>query len=154
MEIWRMVWRKGFVPSLTLAGMLALRDALAVDDPRVTQGSTTTPPPLQCVRDWPIEAACSVGYCGWQGDRLETVGEVEQYFARCCFDADQRLGEPAACRWFLNWFDDTPRNQMRSELQFEVEYAIAERRDSVMPARSGDLFDGIEDPFAGVALVA
>ena len=118
MEIWRMVWRKGFVPSLTLAGMLALRDALAVDDPRVTQGSTTTPPPLQCVRDWPIEAACSVGYCGWQGDRLVTVGEVEQYFARCCFDADQRFGEPAACRWFLN------------------------------------LFDGIEDPFAGVALVA
>ena len=154
MEIWRMVWRKGFVPSLTLSGLLALRDALAIDDQRVTQGSTTTPPPLMCVRDWPVEAACSVGFCGWQGDRLETVGEVEQYFARCCFETDQRLGEPAACRWFLNWFDDTPREQMRTELQFEVEYAIAERLDPVMPAKSGRVGAEAEDPFAGVALVA
>ena len=32
----------------------------------------------------------------------------------------ERLGEPAACRWFLNWFDDTPRDQMRRELLAEV----------------------------------
>jgi hypothetical protein len=44
-----------------------------------------------------------VGYCAWQGDGLETVAEVEEFFARVCFEADQVLGEPAACRWFLNW---------------------------------------------------
>ena len=64
---------------------------------------------------------------GWQGENLESVGEVEEFFARACFEADQRLGEPAACRWFLNWFDDTPRDQMRRELLAEVELALAER---------------------------
>ena len=115
MESWRLVWREGFVPVLSTAGLESLRDALRGDDPRLTQGSTTTPPPLMCVQDWPVEAACALGFCGWQGDELETVGEVEEFFARVCFEADQRLGEPAACRWFLNWFDDTPRDEMRRD---------------------------------------
>src|ERR1041385_7183122 len=106
MESWRLVWRDGFVPVLSTAGLEALRDALRGDDPRLTQGSTTTPPPLMCVQDWPVEAACALGFCGWQGDELESVGQVEEHFAKCCFEADQRLGEAAACRWFLNWFDD------------------------------------------------
>jgi hypothetical protein len=127
MESWRLVWRDGFVPVISTAGLEALRDALRSDDPRLTQGSTTTPPPLMCVQDWPVEAACALGFCGWQGEELETVGQVEEFFARLCFEADQRLGEPAACRWFLNWFDDTPRAEMRRELLGEVERAIAER---------------------------
>jgi hypothetical protein len=150
MESWRTVWRDGFAPVLSLTGLEALRDALAADDDRLTQGSTTTPPPLMCVQDWPVEAACAVGYCGWQGAGLETVGEVEEYFARCCFEADQRLGEAAACRWFLNWFDDTPRDEMRAELLAEVERAIEDRSEPVSPAVPA----GVEDPFAGVALVA
>ena len=81
---------------LNRAGWRPCGDALTGDDPRLTQGSTTTPPPLMCVQDWPVEAACALGYCGWQGDELETVGEVEEFFARMCFEADQRLGEPAA----------------------------------------------------------
>jgi hypothetical protein len=127
MESWRLVWREGFVPVLPTTGLLALRDALQSDDPRLTQGSTTTPPPLLCVQDWLVEAACALGFCGWQGDGLGTVGEVEEFFARVCFEADQRLGEPAACRWFLNWFDDTPRDEMRRELLDEVDEALAAR---------------------------
>lgn len=150
MESWRTVWREGFAPVLSLKGLEALRDALAADDARLTQGSTTTPPPLMCVQDWPVEAACAVGFCGWQGDRLQRVGEVEEFFARCCFEADTRLGEAAACRWFLNWFDDTPRDEMRRELLAEVERAIAERAESVAPA----VPEGVEDPFAGVPMVA
>jgi hypothetical protein len=80
-----------------------------------------------CVQDWPVEAACALGFSGWQGDGLETVGEVEEFFAKVCYEADVRLGEPAACRWFLNWFDDTPRDEMRRELLEEVEYSLAER---------------------------
>lgn len=133
MESWRLVWRDGFVPVLSNAGLEALRDALRGDDPRLTQGSTTTPPPLMCVQDWPVEAADGIGFTGWQGDGLDTVGEVEEYFARVCFEADERLGEPAACRWFLNWFDDTPRSEMRHELLAEVERALADRLP-VMPA--------------------
>ena len=130
MESWRQVWRDGFVPELSTAGLEALRDALACDDPRLTQGSTTTPPPLMCVQDWPVEAACCLGLIGafeCGGFGVATVGEVGEFFARVCFQADQRLGEPAACRWFLNWFDDTPRDQMRQELLAEVERALAER---------------------------
>ena len=127
MESWRLVWREGFVPVISTPGLEALRDALQSDDLRLTQGSTTTPPPLMCVQDWPVEAACALGFCGWQGEDLDTVGEVEEFFARVCFEADQRLGEPAACRWFLNWFDDTPRNVMRQELLNEVKLALAER---------------------------
>lgn len=127
MESWRLVWRDGFAPVLSTVGLEALRDALERDDPRVTQGSTTTPPPLMCVAEWPVEAACPIGYAGWQGDGLGTVGEVEGHFARCCFEADQRLGEPAACRWFNNWWDDAPRPEARRELLAEVGLALAGR---------------------------
>ncbi len=127
MESWKNVWRKGVVTLLSLESLEALRLALASDDPRLLQGATTTPPPLQCVQDWPVEAACALGYCGWQGDGLETVAEVEEFFARMCFEIDQQMGEPAACRWFLNWFDDTPREEMRRELLVEVQRSLAER---------------------------
>ena len=128
MESWRKVWREGVAPLLSTPGLEALRRALTNDDARLLQGATTTPPPLQCVQDWPVEAACSVGYCGWQGDGLETVAEVEEYFARVCFEVDQTLGEPAACRWFLNWFDETPRDEMRREMLAEVSRELAQRR--------------------------
>ena len=128
MESWRKVWRDGLAPLISTAGLEALRAALSNDDARLLQGATTTPPPLQCVQDWPVEAACALGYCGWQGEGLESVAEVEEYFARLCFEVDQRLGEPAACRWFLNWFDETPRDEMRALLLPEVNRTLAQRR--------------------------
>lgn len=127
MDTWRKVWREGIAPQLSTKGLEALRRALVTDDPRLLQGVTTTPPPLQCMQEWPVEAACVVGFCGWQGDDLETVGEVEEFFAQVCFAADQCLGEPAACRWFLNWFDDTPRAEMRRLLLGEVHRALTQR---------------------------
>ena len=127
LESWRIVWRKGFVPFLTTAGLESLQKALQADDPRLIQGCTTTPPPLQCVQDWPVNAACALGFCGWQGEGLNTVAEVEKYFAETCFQIDQHLGEPAACRWFVNWFDDTPREEMRRELLAEVNLALVQR---------------------------
>ena len=128
MESWRKVWRDGMEPLVSTEGLQALRQALLKDDPRLVQGATTTPPPLMCVQDWPVEAACALGFCAWQGDRLETVGEVEEFFARACFEADQRLGEPAGCRWFLNWYDETPRDEMRRLLLEEVNRSLAMRR--------------------------
>jgi hypothetical protein len=127
MESWRKVWREGFAPVLSTAGLQALRKALTADDTRLIQGSTSSPPPLMCVQDWPVEAACALGFCAWQGEGLETVAEVEEFFARTCYEADQRLGEPAVCRYFLNWFDDTPRPQMRKLLLEEVNQTLAER---------------------------
>lgn len=123
-ESWRKVWREGFAPLLSDSALVSLRDALTKDDKTLIQGATTTPPPLMCVQDWPVEAACALGLCGWKGENLETVGQVEEYFSKMCFEADQRLGEPAACRWFLNWFDDTPRDEMRRELLGEVQLLL------------------------------
>jgi hypothetical protein len=139
MEAWRKVWREGVAPHLTTVGLEALKLALTSDDPRLLQGATTTPPPLQCVQDWAVEAACVIGYCGWQGDGLETVADVEEFFARVCFEADQALGEPAACRWFLNWFDETPRDEMRRLLLGEVTRTLAQRLGrSVEDAQDGE----------------
>jgi hypothetical protein len=136
MESWRTVFREGFSPSFSLEGLEALRDALEEDSPKLVQGSSTTPPPLMCVQDWPVEAACAVTYTGWQGGKnpdCKLVGAAEEHFARMCFEADQRLGEAAACRWFLNWFDDCPRDEMRRELLAEVERAILERTQPARP---------------------
>jgi hypothetical protein len=127
MESWTSVWRKGIAPLLSTRSLEVLKQALLDDSPSLIQGATTTPPPLECVQDWPVEAACALGYCGWQGDGLETVREVEEYFARMCSAIDERLGERAGCRWFFNWFDETPREQMRKELLAEVQRSLTER---------------------------
>lgn len=127
MESWRRVWREGLVSQIPTPGLEALSRALVTDDPRLLQGATTAPPPLQCVQDWPVEGACALGYCGWQGQQMETVAQVEEFFASACFEADKRLGEPASCRWFLNWFDETPRDEMRRQLLGEVKRALVQR---------------------------
>ncbi len=126
-EAWRKVWREGLGPHLSTPALEALRQALLQDDRRLIQGATTSPPPLQSLQEWPVEAACGLGYCGWQGEGLETVKQVEEYFAQLCFEADRVLGEPAACRWFLNWFDDTPRDEMRAALVAEIDTILSQR---------------------------
>ena len=138
MESWRKVWREGVAPHLSTPGLEALRRALVRDDARLLQGATTTPPPLQCVLDWPVEAACVLGYCGWQGDGLKTVAQVEEFFAHLCSKTDRALGEPAACRWFLNWFDDTSREEMRAQLLPEINRCLAARRGDAERARWAD----------------
>jgi hypothetical protein len=133
METWRKVWREGVAPQLSTGGLQALQQALQTDDERVLQGATTSPPPLHSVRDWAVEAACVIGYCGWQGDGLRTVSEVEEFFAEVCSEVDKALGEGAACRWFLNWFDDSPRQEVRALLLAEVGRTLAERQGRARP---------------------
>jgi hypothetical protein len=129
LEDWRHCWRAGFAPQISDAGLQALRRALTEDDPNLIQGGTTTPPPLQCVLDWPAEAACPVGYAGWQGDGLATVGEVENYFGALCLEAGRRLGDAAGSRHLLNFVDETPRQEMRRELLAEVERELSRRAE-------------------------
>ena len=127
---WVEVWRKGIAPQLSTEGLGALKAALAADDERLIQGATTTPPPLQWVQDWPVEAACLIGFCGavdGGGLGVATIAATEEFFARVCFVADQVLGEPAACRWFLNFWDETPRDEMRRLLLPEVNAELRRR---------------------------
>jgi len=112
---------------MSTKALTELRDACRRDDPRLIQGRTTDPPPFLCVQDWKCEGGCAVSYAGWQDEGLETVGEVEEFFARMCLEADTRLGEPAACRHFLNWFDDTPRPDAIRILADEIDAILASR---------------------------
>jgi len=124
---WRKAWREGLAPQLTTRGLEVLKLALASDDPRLLQGATTMQAPMQCVAGWAVEAACVIGYCGWQGKGLKWVGDVEEYFATVCYEADQALGVQAGCRTFLAWYDETPRDEMRRQLLAEVGRALTGR---------------------------
>lgn len=126
MESWRKAWREGLAPQLSAASLEALEKALRDDSPKLMQGATTSPPPLQCVKDWPCEAGCLIGYCG-MAEGMSTVGEVEEFFARACFEIDNRLGAPAGCRWLLNWWDETPRTEALASLLYEVKLEQARR---------------------------
>jgi hypothetical protein len=84
-------------------------------------------------QECPVEGACPVGYSAWQGDGRETVGEAEDFFAKVMFEADLKIGEPAACRWFLNHWDDTPREEARRSLLAEVRRVLYLRRQSLPP---------------------
>jgi hypothetical protein len=128
MESWKKVWQEALGPILSTDGLEALARALERDDPRLLQGKTTEPPPLQCCADWPVEGADAIGFAYWQGDGLSTVGEVEEAFAQTCFKVDQLLGEPAACRFYVNWYDETPRDEMRAALLPEVQKSLSERQ--------------------------
>jgi hypothetical protein len=123
-------WQKAFLaflPSLPTAGLEALATALAEDDERLLQGATTFPPPLHVARDMPVCAACAVSLALWRGHGLTTVGDVEEAFALACAAASERTGDPTGARYFLNWYDETPRPTMRRELLAEVNLALADR---------------------------
>ena len=130
MEAWRKVFREGVLPHVSRAALARLRGLLVTDDARLLQGATTIPPPLMCVQDWPCESADSLGTL-MAHDNLyaecdpATVGQVEEGFATLCFKVDQTLGEPAACRWFINWFDECPRDEMRREMIAEIDLALS-----------------------------
>jgi hypothetical protein len=126
-ESWRKVWRDGVAPLLSGSHLAALADALERDDPALVQGATTVPPPLTTLQDWPCEGACLLAYAGWRGGGLTSVGEVEEFFAELCGRIDQAMGEPAACRYVMHAWDETPRDTMRAELLAEVRLALAGR---------------------------
>lgn len=124
MESWRKVWRDGFAPQFSTAALAAMRDALANDHPNLVQGATTIPAPLQPLADQPAECCCILGFAAWQVDGLGTVAQLEEEFSLMCFEADQAMGEPAACRYFLNWYDETPREEMRREMLAEIDLLL------------------------------
>lgn len=126
-DAWRKVFREGLAPLLSGQSLVALEAALEADDPRLLQGYTTDPPAWSGATDWPVGSACLIGFCGL-ADGLVTVGEVQDYFAQSCYEIDQRCGEPAACRWLLNWYDEMPRDEMRPALLAEVRLESERRK--------------------------
>jgi hypothetical protein len=131
LEPWRHALREGVFaatrpdgsPFISDAALAALAAALAADDPRLVQDTTCRPKPTggACgpLTRYPVAGACLIGYCAWQGDGLETVGEVEEFFDNLCLAADEQMGRSAV--WtFLEFFDDTPRPEVLAALRVEV----------------------------------
>ncbi len=133
MESWRLVLTEGFFPQWSRQTLERALKALEEDNPKLTQGSTTTPPPLQCVQDWPCEACDLIAFCSVDDPFGSTVGEVEEGFAQSAFTADQLLGEPAACRWWLNHFDDSPRIRVFTETAAAIRKELERRGVIVLP---------------------
>jgi hypothetical protein len=131
MENWRKVWRDGLGVRMSSTGLEALRLALLHDDARLIQKASTCPPPVETFVGEKVEAACAIGFCGWMGEGLKTVAEVDAFFGAACLAADESLGQPAACRFFLNWFDETPRSEMRRLLLPEVNRLLNQEQRSV-----------------------
>ena len=124
---WKRVWRLGIVSQLSMQGLEALRRALLTDDKRLIQGATTSPPPLHCVSDWNVEGADAISFALWQGDGYATVGQLEERFAMVCCKASNELGEPAAIKYFLHWWDESPRFKARQQLLIECDLALIGR---------------------------
>lgn len=118
---WLHAWRRGFLPLYSEVQLRHMLHGLETEDRNVLQGATCTPPPLQVVMDWPVEACDLTSYGFWmEGGTETTVAEVEEFFARTCFEADNLLGEPAGCRHWLNWYDEIPRDEMRDCMVREI----------------------------------
>lgn len=124
------VLREGVFPHCSDKALQFALDTLKVDGQKWLQGATTSPPPLQCVIDHLVEGACLMGLCGWGevGDDA-TVGQVEERFAQLCHGADVAVGEPAAVRWFLNWHDEAPREEVRATLIQELDAELQRRHN-------------------------
>lgn len=132
MENFRKAWREGAAPLISDEGLLALHRGLVENDKSLIHGATTSPPPLACTEGWKVEGACLLAYCGWKGDGLETVGEVEEYFARMAYEIDCKLGEPAGVRFILNPWDSADGEnpaEVRKILLEEVEREINRRKE-------------------------
>jgi hypothetical protein len=126
-EPWRRVWREGIAPLLSEKALEALQQALTNDDPRLIQGKTMVPPYWKSRQNAPVEAAGALAYCGWQGEGLETIGAVESFFLQLCIDIGLRLDEPMVSKCFIDWYDETPRQQMRTQLLSEVHRELLRR---------------------------
>ena len=110
MEKWRRVWRdrdraaavtSRFARSAIGSCSATIAGCCKASSPRRRRWMPT---PIA-----PSSAAVPSVLCGWLGEGRTSVGAVEEYFTAICEAADAAFGEPAACRFFFNWFDDSPR---------------------------------------------
>lgn len=80
-----------------------------------------------------MEKACAIAYCGWRGGYgVETVGQAEEFFYRVCRMCDYGPVDGISSKDFTNWFDETPREDMRRELLAEVEFNLGRMADPTL----------------------
>ncbi len=122
-------FKEGFALLISTNGLKALRKALEINSSLLIQGVVTEPSILECIADWEVEGACAIGYCGWIGEKLKTIKEVEKYFTIKCHQADIILDGQAYARDFLLWYDNTPQEEVRFRLIFWTVEILGTRND-------------------------
>ncbi len=127
-EPWRVVFREGIAPQMPTEALEALRHGLLTYDVRLRPGAT-----VQGFGPGPTYA-CAIGYGAWMGMRLTTADGVQEFFEGVCRRADEALGQPGACRHFIQWFDERRREVVFPQLLAEV--------NRVLAVRAGEQTDG------------
>jgi len=113
---WQRVFRDGIAPQLSTTALLALVNALEAKDETIVRGVGCLPKPTPANADETVTAADAACYAIWRGYGVNKVGDLEERFAQLTFECDQLVGEPAGCRYFLNWWDDTELDTTRPQL--------------------------------------
>lgn len=114
------VWRAGFAHQMPDDVLEAMEFGLLIDDPAIIQGNTSSPQPPHGNWGGLCQSTDITCYGFWRKGGLETIGDIETKFSELCYEADEKLGEPAFCRWYLNWVDSCPRDEMFSVMLREV----------------------------------
>jgi len=135
MENWKRVWRRGIAPLCSTATLRKLEQVLESDSPQLTQGDTVRPYPV-IYKSLPInhpsqpcnsapDAACLIAWIGWQGGEatLTKTKDVAAWFGHATEKIVALVGFDEFCV-FLNWFDETPRPDMRHLLLEEVRRSL------------------------------
>lgn len=120
----RRVFAEGFAPLMSWEHLMSLHDALADGCDWLLQNATTQPPCTQETMDALCRSACAIAF----GGLGSSVGYAESEYSRLCYECDCRLGEPAACRYFLDWYDGASREVMRGELLTLVNKELRHRQ--------------------------
>lgn len=136
MERWQLVWRHGVGPELTAEELAPLRRALACDSPLVIQRDTAQPHPDAGPHVAP-HRCCPLGYAGWRGAGMATVGDVDGWLAELILAADARLEDAyrtGRLAWqlrtdpdLLGWICRAPREEMRRGLLSEIDGELTRR---------------------------
>lgn len=128
MELWKRTLRDGIFPQISTPGLVAVMEALERDFPTLIQHSTTMPPPSMIFAGDPCEGADFIGFTGWQTQEdCHTVEQVEDYFVRVCLACDDVFNERAAVRYWLTFWDETPRDELRRLVLPEVRDELRRR---------------------------
>jgi len=130
--IHRIVFEKGFAPQFSTETLILFQYALEENSDKIVQGSTTVPAPSLALSDWPCQSACAIGSLAWEQqygwEDGVTVSEIDEAFIASAMKCDALMNEQAACRYFLNWFDEGDRATVFAELSKWIDDIITERR--------------------------
>jgi hypothetical protein len=130
---WQKAFREEIAPHLSEKTLAVLRKGLDEDDPRLVQGTTVSPHPSGPIgsrgRTTPPTGACALGYCGWQGEGLNSVGDVWDFFGKFRNEVDDY-----ALNDFVSFFDSNERHMVFAALSSEIDAVLAERLEAAVPA--------------------